>query len=194
MKLLKVINNGRHGFIFHSYLMYLNKRGERKRYSIVSRREVSSPKDLDGYTAGIIAVITNPAGEVLVSKEFRLGVNRHLYGFPSGMQEKGESSSGCAIREVQEETGIKDVCIDSVTKPEYTNPTMSNERIAIAYGHIDYIQAPVKSDNPNEEIESVWMSRAGLPQFLEDHEEDISLLNRLIMEKIISDKIGDIKW
>lgn len=182
MKLLKVINNGRHGFIFHTYLMYLNKRGERKRYSIVSRREINTPEDLDGYTAGVIAVITNPAGEVLISKEFRLGVNRHLYGFPSGMQEKGESISGCAIREVREETGIEGVFIDHVTKPEYTNPTMSNERVAIAYGHIDHMQVPAGSDNPNEEIESVWMSKAKIPQFLEQNEENISLVNRLIME------------
>lgn len=184
MRLLKVINNGKRGFIYHSYLLYLNRKGKTKRYSIVSRRKVSSPEDLDGYTAGVIAVITNPAGEVLVSKEFRLGVNRCLYGFPSGMQEKGESFSACAIREVREETGIEGVCIDHVTKPEYTNPTMSNERVVIAYGHVSNMQVPGGSDNPDEEIESVWMPRAEIPHFLEKHEEDISLVHRLIMEKL----------
>ena len=184
MKLLKVISNGRRGYIFHSYLMYQNKQGKRKRYSIVSRREVSTPEDLDGYTAGVIAVVTNPAGEVLVSKEFRLGVNRYLYGFPSGMQEKGESISECAVREVQEETGIQGVCIDHVTQPEYTNPTMTNERVAIAYGHIDHMQVPSGSDNPNEEIESIWMPKVKIPQFLKQNEENISLINRLIMEAL----------
>lgn len=180
MKLLKVINNGKRGFIFHSYLMYLNERGERKRYSIVSRREIKNSEDLDGYTAGVI----NPAEKVLVSKEFRLGVNRHLYGFPSGMPEKGESISECAIREVREETGIEGVCIEHVTKPEYTSPTISNERVAVAYGHIDYLQVPVKSNNPNEEIESVWMSKTEILPFLEQNEENISLVHRLIMEKL----------
>lgn len=182
MKLLKVINNEKRGFIYHSYLLYLNKKGERKRYSVVSRREISTPEDLDGYVAGIIAVITNTAGEVLISKEFRLGVNRNLYGFPSGMQKKGESFSECAIREVGEETGIKSICIDHVTKPEYTNPTLSNERVVIAYGHIDTMQVPGESDNLNEEIESIWIPRADIPEFVKKHEENISLVQRLIME------------
>lgn len=184
MKLLKIINNGRHGFVYQSYLMYLNKQGVRKRYSVVSRREINTPKDLDGYVAGVIAVITNSSGEVLVVREFRLGVNRHLYGFPSGMQKKGESLSECAIRELQEETGIKNACIDYVTKPEYTNPTMSNERVAIAFGHINQPQVPGESDNPNEEIESVWMPIAEIPKFVKIHEENISLVHRLIMEML----------
>lgn len=182
MKLLKVINNERRGFIYHSFLLYLNKKGERKRYSVVSRREISTPEDLDGYVAGVIAVISSTAGEVLISKEFRLGVNRNLYGFPSGMQNKGESISECAIREVGEETGIKSIWIDHVTKPEYTNPTISNERVAIVYGHIDNMQVPGVSDNPDEEIESIWLPREKIPEFLKKHEENISLVQRLIME------------
>lgn len=134
--------------------------------------------------AGVIAVITNPMREVLISKEFRLGVNRNLYGFPSGMLKMDESLSNCAIREVREETGIEDVCIDYVTEPEYTNPTIINEWVAIAYGHINNIQLPRDSDNPDEEIESVWISRAEMPAFLKKHEENISLVHRLLMENL----------
>lgn len=184
MKLLKIINNGKRGFIFHSYLMYLNKHGKRKRYSIVSRREISIPEDLDGYVAGVIAVITNSTGEVLLSKEFRLGVNRNIYGFPSGMPKRDESLSDCIIREVYEETGIRGVFVDHITEPEYTNPTMSNERVAIAYGHIKNMQVPSESDNQDEEIESTWISRAEMPEFLKKNEVNISLVHRLIMETL----------
>lgn len=45
MKLLEVINNRRRGFIFHSYLMYLNKQGKSRQYGIVSRRKISTPED-----------------------------------------------------------------------------------------------------------------------------------------------------
>ena len=48
-------------------------------------------------------LITNPAGEVLLM--FRRG----KWDMPKGKQDEGESLEACALREVQEETGLQNI-------------------------------------------------------------------------------------
>lgn len=46
-------------------------------------------------------IVTNPQGEILIMKR------RGKWDFPKGKKEKGENIAVCALREVEEETGVK---------------------------------------------------------------------------------------
>ena len=45
--------------------------------------------------------------KILLSRVFRLAVNKWVYNFPAGLIDEGETVERAAIRELQEETGLK---------------------------------------------------------------------------------------
>lgn len=183
MELIKVLpGKGKH--LRNALLVYRNKDGKIKEYTVTGRRKIRHRSDLEGFVAGVIIVVTDPSGAVLTTKEFRLGVNHELFGFPSGMCDHHETVEKCAVREVYEETGIENVVIDEVSSPMYINPAMGNEKIVIIYGHIENVQSPGGSNHVNEEISSFWLPPADIPGFLNEHKEDISVVNRLILEQL----------
>lgn len=183
MQLMKVLpGKGKH--LKNALLVYRNREGKRKEYTVTGRRDIRHRCDLEGYVAGVIAVVTDPTGAVLVTKEFRLGVNCALFGFPAGMRDSHETVESCAVREVYEETGVENVIIDEASPPMYINPAMGNEKIVIAYGHIEHMQTPGGSNHTDEEISSFWLPAAELSGFLSEHREDISVVNRLILERL----------
>lgn len=183
MKLIQVLpGKGKH--LKNALLIYRNREGKIKEYTVAGRREILRRRDLDGFVAGVIAVVRDPSGAVLVTKEFRLGVNRELFGFPAGMREPHETAADCAVREVYEETEIERTVIDEVSSPMYINPAMGNEKLVIVYGHIESAQVPGSSNHADEEISSFWLPAGDIPGFLKEHQEDISVVNRLILEKL----------
>lgn len=183
MELIKILpGKGKH--LRNALLVYRNKDGKIKEYTVTGRQKIQHRSDLEGFVAGIIVVVTDPSGDVLVMKEFRLGVNCELFGFPAGMCNHHETVEKCAVREVYEETGIENVVIDEVSSPMYINPAMGNEKLVIVYGHIESIQPPGGSNHVNEEISSFWLPAADILDFLSEHREDISVVNRLILEQL----------
>lgn len=184
MKLIKVIS-GKGKNLHLSTLIYKNSDGKIKPYSVVSRRRIKRRSDLKGWLSGVMAVITNENGDILLTKEFRLGVNQWLIGLPSGMVEKHETTEACAAREVEEETKITEVIIDQVSKPLFLNPTMSNEMVSIAYGHIGSSQVPGGSNDANEEITAFWLPKAELKDYMAKHTDHISLVVWLILQTLL---------
>jgi len=73
------------------------------------------------------ACIRNDEGKILLQKR---SASKHMWGFPGGALEIGESAEEAAIREVQEETGLRiqvDSLIGVYTKyfEEYPNGDMA---------------------------------------------------------------------
>jgi ADP-ribose pyrophosphatase len=128
-----------------------NNNGETKKYEMVSRN-----KDLTLETMGekVNAVMIVPLvkGKVLLSREFRIPVNRWVYNFPAGLIDPGETIEQAAIRELREETGLKVTRILMTLPPSYSSAGLTDERIAVVFVRAE--GEIIGSDNVNEEIES----------------------------------------
>ncbi len=55
----------------------------------------------------VMAIVINPNKEILLTKEYRRGVKKTMYGFPGGHINKNENPSVAIKREVFEETGLR---------------------------------------------------------------------------------------
>lgn len=55
----------------------------------------------------VIVVPVNTKGEVLLLRQYKHGVRRHVLTFPAGYCEKNESPLDAATRELEEETGFR---------------------------------------------------------------------------------------
>ena len=58
-------------------------------------------------------IVTNPEGKLLIMKR------RSKWDFPKGKKEKGENIATCALREVEEETGVKKLLIQRYRMTTY---------------------------------------------------------------------------
>lgn len=58
-------------------------------------------------------IVTNPEGKLLIMKR------RGKWDFPKGKKEKGENIATCALREVEEETGVKKLLIQRYRMTTY---------------------------------------------------------------------------
>lgn len=73
------------------------------------------------------AVILNTdTNKIVMVKEFRQGVNKYVYEFPSGTVEEGENAADACIREVKEETGYENVEIVRTLYVCNPNPAFMN--------------------------------------------------------------------
>ena len=93
---------------------YKDDLGNTKTYEMVSKvGSKRNPKMLTLDDIGsksiavVMAVFNNDMTKILLSKEFRLGVNQYVYSFPAGLREDGESIYDAAKRELYEETGLE---------------------------------------------------------------------------------------
>ena len=69
-----------------------------------------------------ISIMVMKEGKLLVEKQLRYGANDYVEEFPCGMVEKGEDPLDAAVRELEEETGIKLLDKTEVVKLGQTNP------------------------------------------------------------------------
>jgi 8-oxo-dGTP diphosphatase len=82
------------------------------------------------FHVGVKAMITNDSGQILLMKE---DVSKHsmptseYWDFPGGRMQEGESVLETLQREVEEETGIKDI-----SEPEFTTAVISNHQIKLS--------------------------------------------------------------
>lgn len=67
-------------------------------------------------------------GSIIMVRQFRYPVNRHVLEIPAGKLDPGENPDFCAIRELEEETGYKAGKIKKVL-PLLTTPGFSDEVI-----------------------------------------------------------------
>ena len=106
-----------------------------------------------------VCIIVKRGDEFLIEKQFRYGSNCDIEEFPCGMVEKGESPHEAALRELEEETGIRVElrCLQylGATNP---NPAFMTNRMHYFYLNLDkcgYEQLERKLD-PHEVIGLHW--------------------------------------
>ena len=80
-------------------LNYTNTSGNEKIYEMVSNFDHESPEDIGTRISGV-AVAGRRREQILLCKEFRMGVNQFVYNLPAGHIEQGEDAKDCARREL----------------------------------------------------------------------------------------------
>ena len=123
-----------------------------------------------------VMIIVRKNESFLVEKQFRYGCNNEILEFPCGIVEKNEKPFDAALRELQEETGIK--IIDShkveqlgVVNP---NPAFMMNRIHLFYVNLDevaYAQVGQKLDT-HEKLTYKFMDDFSFKQYVIDHAYD----------------------
>ncbi len=156
-------------------LTYLNKVGKEKKYEIVSRKELTNLEDLGAKSSGVSIVVTR-GDELLLLKEFRMGINRFVYNLVAGMIEDAESLEECVRRELYEETGLELVSITNSLPASYAAVAISDVKTQIVFVEAKGILEDHSSDN--ELIEAQFYTKDQLKNMLET--EDFSSRSQLI--------------
>lgn len=146
-------------FLNYVDLVYVTKDGTAKVYETVQRKI-----ERNGYKIGhhdtqsvTMLVFNEDKTKVLLNKEFRLSVNREVYNLPSGLIDYGETTEEAVERELKEETGLDVVEILKILNPSFVSIGESNTTGAMVY--LVAKGVPQSEDNPNEEIEPIWVDK-----------------------------------
>ncbi len=137
---------------------------------------MTTKKDKVKYEFSSGGVVVDDKHFVLVIKTKNLK-NQTVYTFPKGHIEKGETSKQAAIREVEEETGVKPEIIKKIKDVEYwfyKDSQKINKKVTW------YLMKPkeIKS-NPNIEVEEVlWYNIKDVENIL-SYDSDKQLIKEI---------------
>ena len=137
---------------------YLNKFGEERRWSLVSR--------VGGRQA--VMIIPYFGDKLVVTREFRVPVDGYCYSFPAGLIDPGETPEESARRELFEETGYTGKILGRFP-PAVSSPGLSGESAVLVRMSIDSAAFPTPPVQHLEETESIAcfrVPRAELRDFL----------------------------
>ena len=167
MKFIKLekVKDGK--YLKNYELTYENKAGKEKKYEIVSRKELKSTEDL-GKEASGVSIVATCEGKMLLLREFRMGVNKHIYNLCAGMIEEGESIEECITRELYEETGLMVKKIHTILPPSYAAVAISDVKTYIAFAEVEGEMSDHTSDN--EEIQASFYNKEAVLELLETEE------------------------
>ena len=113
------------------------------------------------------AVFCENEGKILLVKQFRYAYGEELYELPAGKLEKGEPPEVTALRELEEECGIKaeraELMFEIYPSPGYTNEII---RIYRAEG----FSSGEKHLDADEDVTAEWFSKKRLKEMVENGE------------------------
>ena len=175
---IKLIHKGR--FLNYYKLYYRMSDGSIKVYEMVSKvgsdndkSDIMTVDTLGRKSKAVVVQIFNPDHtKMLLSKEYRLGVNRYIYNNVAGFVEPGETYEQAAIREVKEETGLDVINIIDVLAPSYTSAPVCDDLVPVVI-----CEADGKIENCLDEIELTepeWVTKDELKQLLKENSIEFS--------------------
>ena len=104
------------------------------------------------------------------------------WAFPGGFMNMDETTEQCAIRELQEETGLKVNYLHQVGAYSKVDRDPRGRTITVAY--LVIIDAPVEVKGQDDAAKAQWFPINNLPPLAFDHEEimndAIALYNKLV--------------
>lgn len=120
-----------------------------------------------------ISIMVMRESKLLVEKQFRYGANDYIEEFPCGMVEKGEDPLDAAVRELEEETGIKLLDKTEVVKLGQTNPNPAFMTNKMHYFFINLDCAKYEHvDQKLDEHEQIELSWKDADRFMFDLADD----------------------
>ena len=125
-------------------------------------------------TTDVILIAIKPHPQVLFIKRGKEPYNG-CWALPGGFVDMDEDLPAAAMRELEEETGIKDVIITQFKTYGSVNRDPRHRTISVVYTSI--IEAPIKAVGMDDAADAEWFSVDELPPLAFDHQ--------LIMEKAL---------
>ena len=117
-------------------LNYTNTEGNEKLYEMVSNFDYEKPEEIGQKASGVV-IVGFRGDELLLLREFRMGVNQFIYNMPAGHSEAGESVEECAKRELREETGLRIKKICKILPPAYAAPDLSDSSAWVVIAEVE---------------------------------------------------------
>ncbi len=166
---------------------YRTKSGKEKVWEIVSRGNQNRlERELfkgTSYTDGaMVLATTSDRKQVVMLREHRISAGRDVYMFPAGLIEEGEDVTEAAVREFEEETGLR-------LKPQYTEREryvsvgITNEKVNIVYGTFEGAPSQVHQSD-NEEAEILLIDREEARRILA--EEEVAIRSAMLLQAFYS--------
>lgn len=106
--------------------------------------------------SGGSAIYCEKDGKILLVKQFRYPYKEELYEIPAGKLNEGETPEQTAIRELEEEGGIKAKSVEKLFDI-YPTPAYTNEIIRI-FKAKDFVEAQIKLDE-DEFLTGEWIDK-----------------------------------
>ena len=135
-------------------------------------------------TADCIVMTREPAPQVLLIQRGHEPF-KGCWAFPGGFMNMDETTEQCAIRELEEETGLKVNNLHQVGAYSKVDRDPRCRTITVAY--LTIIDAPVNVIGQDDAAKAQWFPISKLPALAFDHDEimkdAIALYNRLKKEK-----------
>lgn len=157
--------------------------GKKKTWELVSRQGVNrlenEIKNHQSYTDGAMMFAMNDSKDKIVMlKEYRVSAGRHIYMFPAGLIDEGESIKEASIREFKEETGMQ-FFPEYVEKERYVSVGIVNERVNIVYGK--YSGEPSKENQEDSEDAEILLIDSKEARRILD-EEEVSIRSAMLLQ------------
>jgi ADP-ribose pyrophosphatase len=121
-------------------------------------------REVAEHPGGSVVVPLLSDGNILLVRQFRYPMKKHLYELPAGKLDAGEDPSLCAARELEEETGYVAGSLKKVTAI-YTSPGFCSELLHI------YLATDLKKSSRGQQLEEgeldLTVQRMSLPRAVE---------------------------
>ena len=163
--LLNSMTKTRDTHFLKSYtLNYTNTKGNEKLYEMVSNFDYEKPEEIGQKASGVV-IVGFRGDELLLLREFRMGVNQFIYNMPAGHSEPGESVEECAKRELREETGLHIKKIYKILPPAYAAPDLSDSSAWVIMAEVEGEFNPQTEED--EYIQPLFADRKLLERLLD---------------------------
>ena len=146
-------------------LNYTNTEGNEKLYEMVSNFDYKKPEEIGQKPSGVV-IVGFRGDELLLLREFRMGVNQFIYNMPAGHSEAGESVEECAKRELREETGLRIKKICKILPPAYAAPDLSDSSAWVVMAEVEGEFNP--QTEADEYIQPLFADKKQLKELLDN--------------------------
>ncbi|MGE5257897.1 MAG: NUDIX hydrolase [Hyphomicrobiales bacterium] len=105
--------------------------------------------------------------KIVVTREYRVALGDHEYGFPAGLVDAGETVAAAARRELHEETGLQVVRVLREGPPVYSSAGITDESMAMVYVECDG-EPSEEASHDSELIDVLFVSPAEASRLCSD--------------------------
>lgn len=103
------------------------------------------------------------------------------WAFPGGFMNMDETTEQCAIRELEEETGLKIDEVKQIGAHSRVDRDPRGRTITVAY--LAFVDSPVEVKGQDDAAKAEWFALSNLPELAFDHEEIMEEAKRIIKDK-----------